>query len=85
MAKTVRFPYEYKPREQEDASPNQGRFCKNMARDGGPLDPERCQPGANGGRVHHAGGRIRVTDGPFTETKELIRSFAVTERRPKRS
>jgi hypothetical protein len=32
---------------------------------------------AQGARVRLAGGKITVTDGPFTETKEIIGGFAV--------
>jgi hypothetical protein len=36
-------------------------------------------PIAKGGRVRHAGGKLSVTDGPFTESKELIAGFAIVQ------
>ena len=35
------------------------------------------QPTADGIRVHSAKGKLSVTDGPFTEAKEVIGGFAV--------
>jgi hypothetical protein len=34
-------------------------------------------PSASGARVRLAGGRLTVTDGPFTETKELVGGYSV--------
>ncbi|MFL6140339.1 MAG: YciI family protein [Labedaea sp.] len=36
-------------------------------------------PSAMGARVRLGGGRVTVTDGPFSETKELIGGYAVYE------
>ena len=45
------------------------------------LDTQGLAPsGAGGVRVELSGGRLSVTDGPFTETKEII-SYAVYELR----
>jgi len=41
------------------------------------------QASALGARVRSAGGKVTVTDGPFTETKELIAGFAILEARSK--
>ena len=40
---------------------------------------EGCLPSALGARVRRDGGRVTVTDGPFTESKELIAGFAILE------
>jgi hypothetical protein len=40
---------------------------------------EGCLPSALGARVRSSGGKMTVTDGPFTETKELIAGFALLE------
>lgn len=40
---------------------------------------EGCLPSALGARVKSSNGTISVTDGPFTETKELIAGFALLE------
>ena len=36
-------------------------------------------PSAMGARVRLEGGEIRVTDGPFTEAKEIVGGFAIYE------
>jgi hypothetical protein len=43
------------------------------------LATEGCLPSALGARVRSSGGKVIVTDGPFTETKELIAGFALLE------
>jgi len=40
---------------------------------------EGCLPSATGARVRLDAGKITVTDGPFTEAKELIGGFALLE------
>lgn len=56
-----------------------GAFIEEMTRAGVLLAPEGCKPSALGARVRQAGGQTTVTDGPFTETKELIAGFALLE------
>jgi hypothetical protein len=34
-------------------------------------------PSSQGHKVQMSGGKVRVTDGPFTETKEVIGGFAI--------
>lgn len=46
------------------------------------LDTAGLLPSASGARVSLAGGQLTVTDGPFTESKELI-SYALYEVRSK--
>lgn len=41
------------------------------------LNTEGCLPSALGARVRRSGGKISVTDGPFTEAKELVGGFAL--------
>ena len=43
------------------------------------LSTEGCLPSARGARVRSDGGKVTVTDGPFTETKELVAGFAILE------
>jgi hypothetical protein len=59
----------------ESVYPEMGRFAGELAaqgkiRGGSPLHPE-----GEGARVRLAGKRAVVTDGPFTETKEVIGGF----------
>jgi hypothetical protein len=41
------------------------------------LGTEGCLPSALGARVRRSDGKISVTDGPFTETKEVVGGFAL--------
>jgi hypothetical protein len=43
------------------------------------LATEGCLPSRLGARVRSTGGKVTVTDGPFTESKEVIAGFAVLE------
>jgi hypothetical protein len=38
---------------------------------------EGCMPSALGARVRKQDGKVTVTDGPFTETKEVVGGFAI--------
>lgn len=40
---------------------------------------EGCLPSTLGARVRRSGGKVMVTDGPFTESKELVGGFAILE------
>ncbi len=42
-------------------------------------DTAGLKPSADGFRVRTSGGRLTVTDGPFTEAKELVGGFALVE------
>jgi hypothetical protein len=41
------------------------------------LATEGCLPSALGARVRRSGGNVTVTDGPFTEAKEVVGGFAI--------
>jgi hypothetical protein len=43
------------------------------------LATEGCLPSAFGARVRLSDGRLTVTDGPFTEAKELVGGFAILQ------
>ena len=47
------------------------------------LAAEGCLPSARGMRIRLSGGKITVTDGPFTESKEVIGGFAIIEAKSK--
>jgi hypothetical protein len=55
-----------------------GKLGEEATRAGALLDTAGLAPSASGARVQVAGGRLSVTDGPFTESKELI-SYAIYE------
>ena len=43
------------------------------------ISTEGCLPSAKGARVRRSSGKTVVTDGPFTESKELVAGFAILE------
>ncbi len=52
-----------------------GGFNDEMVRAGVLLAAEGLHPSAKGARLRRSAGRLSVTDGPFTEAKELIAGF----------
>ena len=54
-----------------------GQLIGEMVQAGVLLSTEGCLPSEKGFRVRRAGKRITVTDGPFTESKEVIGGFAL--------
>ena len=54
-----------------------GVLMEEITRAGVLLATDGLKPSSFGTRVHLADGKVTVTDGPFTESKELIASYAV--------
>ena len=54
-----------------------GKIVEEGMRAGWLLATEGCLPSTLGARVRRSGGKITVTDGPFSETKELVGGFAI--------
>jgi hypothetical protein len=52
-----------------------GKFNEDLVRSGIMLAGDGLHPSAKGKRVHFAGGKRSVIDGPFSETKELIAGY----------
>jgi hypothetical protein len=52
-----------------------GQFNEEMVKAGVMLAGEGLQPSSKGARIRVSGGTTTVTDGPFTESKELIAGF----------
>ena len=52
-----------------------GKFNEELVKAGVMLAAEGLHPSSKGKRVKFSGGKTTVTDGPFTETKELIAGF----------
>lgn len=52
-----------------------GKYNEELAEAGILLAGEGLQPSVRGARVRFSGSKRTVTDGPFTETKELIAGF----------
>jgi hypothetical protein len=53
------------------------KFVEKSLKDGSLVDTGGLLPSKDGVRVRLAGGKITVTDGPFTETKEVIGGWAI--------
>ncbi|GAA4912980.1 hypothetical protein LX16_2306 [Stackebrandtia albiflava] len=56
-----------------------GRFIAEVAAAGVLVTTGGCAPSSQAVRIVSEGGRITTTDGPFTETKELIGGFAIID------
>jgi hypothetical protein len=52
-----------------------GKYNEELVKAGVMLSGEGLQPSSKGARVKFSGNQRSVTDGPFTETKELIAGF----------
>jgi hypothetical protein len=52
-----------------------GKFNEELVKAGVMLAGEGLRPSSKGKRVRFEGGKKTITDGPFTETKELIAGF----------
>src|SRR3954465_4286576 len=59
----------------KDLLEKMGKFNEELVKAGVMLAGEGLQPGSKGARVKFSGDKRTVTDGPFTETKELIAGF----------
>jgi hypothetical protein len=56
-----------------------GELIDEMAREGVLVTTEGCKPSATGARATRRGGSVTVTDGPFSEAKEVVGGFAILE------
>jgi hypothetical protein len=83
---TMRFLSIYKTAERS-APPSQeemdrmGKLIEEGMKAGYLLGTEGCLPSSTGARVRLSNGKVTVTDGPFTESKEIVGGFAILEAR----
>src|SRR5262245_59077072 len=56
-----------------------GKLVEDGMKAGFLLAVEGCMPSATGARVRLSKGKLTVTDGPFTESKEVIGGLAVLQ------
>jgi hypothetical protein len=81
----MRYLCVYKPGKPEGTPPTpqhmeeMGKFIEESFKSGILLSTEGCLPSALGARVRLSGGNYTVTDGPFSEAKELIGGFALIQ------
>ena len=66
------------PPSQEEMT-KMGKLIEDGMKAGYLLGVEGCLPSALGARVRLAKGKVTVTDGPFTESKEIIGGFAILQ------
>jgi hypothetical protein len=64
------------PPSQEDMT-KMSKLVEDGMKAGFLLATEGCLPSALGARVRMSGGKLTVTDGPFTEAKEIVGGFAI--------
>ncbi|HVM43761.1 MAG TPA: YciI family protein [Gemmatimonadales bacterium] len=60
-----------------------GKFNEEMVKAGVMLAAEGLHPTSKGARLTYSDGKVTVTDGPFTESKELIAGFWLIQVRSK--
>ena len=64
----------------EQLMADMGKLIEELTRNGQLVGTAGLRPTAEGARVRlHRGGQMTVTDGPFTETKEVIGGYAILE------
>lgn len=79
----MRFLCIYKPARTEGAPPTQdemsrmGQLIGEAMKEGWLVSTEGCLPSKLGARVRQSNGKVTVTDGPFTEAKEIVGGFAI--------
>ena len=56
-----------------------GTFLEEVTKTGVLLAGEGLQPSSKGARIRYSGSKRTVTDGPFTEAKELVAGFALIQ------
>ena len=64
------------PPSQEEMT-KMGKLIEDEMKAGTLLATEGCLPTALGARVRISSGKLTVTDGPFTEAKEVVGGFAL--------
>jgi hypothetical protein len=85
----MRFLCLYKPSKPEGTPPTQqemasmGKLIEEWMKSGILLATEGCLPSAKGARIRLSAGKITVTDGPFTESKEVVGGFALIQAKSK--
>ncbi|MGH9718583.1 MAG: YciI family protein [Bryobacteraceae bacterium] len=65
------------PSEEEMAK--MGKLVEDGMKAGFLLAVEGCMPSATGARIRRSNGKVSVTDGPFSESKEVIGGLAVLQ------
>ena len=61
----------------QEAMAKMGKLVEEGMKAGWLIATEGCLPSALDARVRSTNGKLSVTDGPFTESKELVGGFAI--------
>ena len=69
--------------EDEQALAAMGKFNEELVKAGVMLAGEGLHPSSEGVRIAFGGGKKTVTDGPFSETKELVAGYWVLQTKTK--
>jgi hypothetical protein len=56
-----------------------GPFIEEGLKSGALISTGGLKPSSEGHRIRLSGGKLRVSDGPFTESKEIIGGYAIME------
>jgi hypothetical protein len=70
------------PPTQEEMN-RMGKLIEEGMKAGWLVATEGCLPSALGARVRSTNGKVSVTDGPFTESKEVVGGFAILQAKSK--
>jgi len=78
----MRFLSMYKTRERgvppsQEEMTRMGKLVEEWMKAGYLLGTDGCMPSAMGARVRQAEGKYTITDGPFTEAKEVVGGMAI--------
>ncbi len=85
----MRFLCLYKSAKPEGTPPTQqemeqmGKLIQDGFHSGWLLATEGCLPTSLGARVRRSGDKFTITDGPFTEAKEVVGGFALIQAKSK--
>jgi hypothetical protein len=63
----------------QDEMDRMGKLIDEGMKAGYLLAVEGCLPTVKGARVRQTNGKVSVTDGPFTETKEVVGGLAILQ------
>ena len=87
----MRFLCLYKPAKAEGTPPREeemaemGKLIEESFKSGILLATEGCLPTSLGARIRRTDGKFKVTDGPFTEAKEIVGGFALIQAESKQA
>ena len=70
------------PPSQEEMN-RMGKLIEEWTKAGWLVAAEGCLPSALGAHVRSTNGKVTITDGPFTESKEVIGGFAILRAKSK--